>query len=280
MNRVLNNGIEIPEFGIGTYLINSEDAENSVREALKMGYRLVDTANLYKNERAVGRAIKASGVDRKEIFVSSKVWINEYNNEHIIDDMLERLGLDYIDLVFIHEPIGNYLKAYKTLEKAYKEGKIRAIGVSNFFTKPFLKLMEKVEITPQVAQVERHPLYVKEALEEDAAFRKYNLQIMSWFPLCRCNKKIMKSDTILNLSQKYNKTPCQIVLRWHIQKGYIPIPGSKNVDHIKENIDIFNFELTKEEIESIDNLDRNIRYERLTIFSRIVCRLMHPKYDK
>ena len=280
MNRVLNNGIEIPEFGIGTYLINSEDAENSVREALKMGYRLVDTANLYKNERAVGIAIKASGVDRKEIFVSSKVWINEYNNEHIIDDMLERLGLDYIDLVFIHEPIGNYLKAYKTLEKAYKEGKIRAIGVSNFFTKPFLKLMEKVEITPQVAQVERHPLYVKEALEEDAAFRKYNLQIMSWFPLCRCNKKIMKSDTILNLSQKYNKTPCQIVLRWHIQKGYIPIPGSKNIDHIKENIDIFNFELTKEEIESIDNLDRNIRYERLTIFSRIVCRLMHPKYDK
>ena len=280
MNRVLNNGIEIPEFGIGTYLINSKDAENAVREALKNGYRLVDTANLYKNERAVGRAIKASGVPREEIFVSSKVWINEYNNEHIIDDMLDRLGLDYIDLVFIHEPIGNYLKAYKTLEKAYKEGKIRAIGVSNFFTKNFLKLMEKVEITPQVAQVERHPLYVKEAMEEDEVLRKYNLQIMSWFPLCRCNRKVINSDIVLNLSKKYNKTPHQIVLRWHIQSGYIPIPGSKNVDHIKQNIDIFDFELTDEEVEEINKLDINRRYERLTIFSKIVCRMMHPKYDK
>lgn len=280
MKRVLNNGIEIPEFGIGTYRINSKDAENAVREALKMGYRLVDTANYYQNERAVGRGIKASGVDRKEIFVSSKVWVSEYNNEHIIDDMLDRLGLDYIDLVFIHEPIGNYLKAYKTLEKAYKEGKIRAIGVSNFFTKPFLKLMEKVEITPQVAQVERHPLYVKEADEEDAAFKKYNLQIMSWFPLCRYNKKIMNSEIIVNLTKKYNKTPCQIVLRWHIQRGYIPIPGSKNIEHIKENMDIFDFELTDEEVEEINKLDINKRCERLTIFSKVVCLIKHPKYDK
>ena len=166
MNFKLNNGIEIPSVGIGTFMLSPEDAENSVREALRMGYRLIDTANAYVNERACGRGIKSSGVAREDIFVSTKLWPSEYENENAVDETLERLGLEYIDLLFLHQPAGNWKAGYKQLEKAYKEGKIKSIGISNFEGKYIEELLNICEIEPQVIQVECHPYFTQDELRK------------------------------------------------------------------------------------------------------------------
>lgn len=259
---ILNNKVEIPQIGLGTFMIEPKDAEVSVREALKMGYRLIDTANAYVNERAVGREIKESGIERSEIFVSTKLWPSEYENENAIDETLERLGLDYIDLLFLHQPAGNYIAGYKMLEKAYKEGKIKAIGISNFEGKYIEEILTKFETKPQVIQVEAHPYYTQDELRK--TLDKYDIKLMSWYPIGHGDKKLIEENIFKELGEKYNKTPVQIILRWHIQMGFIVIPGSKNVEHIKDNLDILDFELTKDEMNEISKINKNVRYYNRT----------------
>lgn len=255
----LNNGLKIPYVGIGTYLLEPADAENSVREALKMGYRLIDTAHVYSNEKAVGRGIRASGVKREEIFVSTKLWICDYENPNAVNETLERLGLDYVDLLFLHQPGGNYLAGYKQLEKAYKEGKIKSIGVSNFEGKYIDDILANCEIVPQVVQDECHPYFVQEPLR--AVCDPKNIKLMSWFPLGgKGNGSIMNEEVTKELAKKYNKSPAQIILRWHTQMGFIIIPGSKNVDHIRDNFNIFDFELSKEDMDKMATLNKNHKY--------------------
>ena len=258
----LNNKITMPQVGLGTFMIEPHDAEMSVREALKLGYRLIDTANAYVNERAVGRGIKESGVDRSDIFVSTKLWPTEYENDKAIDETLERLGLDYIDLLFLHQPAGNYIAGYKMLEKAYKEGKIKAIGISNFEGKYIDEILKQFETKPQVIQVEAHPYYTQDELRK--TLDKYDIKLMSWYPIGHGDKKLLEEDIFKKLGNKYNKTSVQIILRWHIQMGFIVIPGSKNIEHIKENLDILDFELTKEEMNDISKINKNIRYYNRT----------------
>ncbi|MBP3801807.1 MAG: aldo/keto reductase [Clostridia bacterium] len=274
----LNNGVDMPVFGLGTYKIKPEDARNGVREAIRNGYRLIDTANAYGNERAVGRGIKESGVKREDIFISTKLWVNEYKNENAIDETLERLGVDYIDLLFIHQPVGDYLAGYKKLEKAYKEGKIRTIGISNFYGKALKKILDNAEIKPQVIQVERHPYYtgkdINDILEEN------NIQVMAWYPLGHGDKRLIYNSIFKEIGEKYGKTPVQVILRWHIQMGYVVIPGSKNVDHIKENLNIFDFELSKFDMDMISVLDREKKYSEINILAKIFFKLLRPKYEK
>lgn len=274
----LNNGIEMPNFGLGTYLIKPKDAEITVREGLKMGYRLIDTANAYVNERAVGRGIRESGIDRKEIFLSTKLWITEYENENAVDETLERLGLDYIDLLFIHQPGENYMAGYRQLEKAYKEGKIKAIGISNFEGKYIEELLEKCEIKPQVIQVEAHPYFTQDELRK--ILDKEDIKLMSWYPLGHGDSKLMNEEVLKNLAEKYNKTPAQIILRWHTQVGFIVIPGTKNVEHVKENFDIFDFKLTDDEMNEIASINKNERYYTRTDEMLKQFATWQPEYEK
>ena len=180
MNEItLNNNLKCPVIGIGTFMLSPAEAQNSVREALKMGYRLVDTANAYVNERAVGRGIKESGVARSEVYLSTKLWPSEYENPNAVDETLERLGVDYVDLLYIHQPAGNWLAGYRALEKAYKEGKAKAIGISNFEGKYIAELEQKWEIAPQFIQVEAHPYYTQTELRK--TLDKYGIRLMSWY---------------------------------------------------------------------------------------------------
>lgn len=270
---VLNNGIKIPNIGIGTYLIKPVDAERSVKQALQMGYRLIDTAHVYSNEKAVGRAIRDSGVKREEIFVSTKLWPCDFENENSINESLQRLGIDYIDLLFLHQPAGNYMAGYRLLEKAYKEGKIKSIGISNFEGKYIKEVLEKCEIEPQVIQVECHPYFAQEELRKVTDPK--NIKIMSWFPLGQGDANLINESVFTDLAKKYNKTNAQIILKWHIQMGFITIPGSKNVAHIKDNFDLFDFELTDEDMANIAKVNKQKRYfdkreELLDVFAKFV----------
>lgn len=259
---VLNNGINCPVIGIGTYMLSPAEAENSVREALKMGYSLVDTANAYVNERAVGRGMKESGVAREGIFLSTKLWPSEYENENAVDETLERLGVDYVDLLYIHQPAGNWLAGYRQLEKAYKEGKAKSIGISNFEGKYIEELETKWEIVPQFIQVEAHPYFTQQELRK--TLDKYGIKLMSWYPLGHGDKSLQNEPVFAKLAEKYGKTPAQVILRWHTQMGFAVIPGSKNVDHIKDNLDILDFALTDEEMAEIAKLDKGVRYYHRT----------------
>ncbi len=254
----LNNGVEMPVMGIGTFMLSPIDAENSVREALKAGYKLIDTANAYANERAVGRGIKTSGVNRKEIFVSTKLWPTEYENESAIDETLERLGLDYIDLLFLHQPAGNYLKGYKMIEKAYKEGKVKAIGISNFEGKYIEEILKNAKVLPQVMQTECHPYFPQTELRK--TLDKYNIRLMSWYPLGHGDKNLLNENVFKEIGSIYGKSSVQIILRWHTQMGFIVIPGAKSKEHIKDNINIFDFKLSDEEMTKIAKVDKNERY--------------------
>lgn len=258
-NLILNNNVVMPQVGIGTFLLEPNDAYNSVLNALKMNYRLIDTANAYMNERSVGRAIKDSKIDRKEIFVSTKLWPSEYENENAVDETLERLGLDYIDLLFIHQPTENWRSGYKQLVKAYQDGKIRSIGVSNFEGKYIDELLNEFDAIPQVIQVECHPFYPQDELRR--VTDKKNIKLMSWYPLGGkgMTKDLLENKIIVDLASKYHKTPAQIVLKWHIEMGFIVIPGSKNAEHIKDNINLFDFNLTKDDMNQIDSLNNGQR---------------------
>lgn len=258
----LNNGVNCPAVGIGTFMLSPAEAENSVREALKMGYRLVDTANAYVNERAVGRGMKESGVAREEIFLSTKLWPSEYENENAVDETLERLGVDYVDLLYIHQPAGNWLAGYRQLEKAYKEGKAKSIGISNFEGEYIEELQTRWEIIPQFIQVEAHPYFTQQELRR--TLDQYAIRLMSWYPLGHGDKSLINESVFAKIGQKYGKTPAQVILRWHTQMGFVVIPGSKNVDHIRDNLDILDFRLTEEEMTEIAKLDKGERYYHRT----------------
>ncbi len=254
----LNNGIQIPVFGIGTFMIEPDDAEKSVEFALKNGYRLIDTANAYMNERSVGRGIKKSGISREEIFVSTKLWPSVYEDDSAVDKTLERLGLDYIDLVFIHQPTSNWKAGYKQLERAYKEGKIKALGISNFEGEYIEELLQTCEIKPQVIQVEAHPYFTQDELRKITD--KEDIKIMSWYPLGHGDNSLINEPIFTELANKYNKSNVQIILRWHTQMGFIVIPGTKNEEHILQNADIFDFTLSNEEMSKIAEINKNKRY--------------------
>ena len=254
----LNNGLKCPVVGIGTFMLAPADAENSVREALKMGYRLIDTANAYVNERAVGRGMRDSGVPREEIFLSTKLWASEYENENAVDETLERLGMDYVDLLYIHQPAGNWLAGYRQLEKAFREGKAKSIGICNFEGRFMDELEKQWEIVPQFIQMEAHPYFPQGELRK--VLEKYDIRLMSWYPLGHGDKSLIQEPVFSELAAKYAKSNAQIILRWHTQMGFVVIPGSKNVDHIRDNMDIMDFTLTDEEMARIAELDKNVRY--------------------
>ena len=259
---VLNNGIKCPVIGIGTFMLAPKEAENSVREALKMGYRLVDTANAYVNERAVGRGMRESGVQREDVFLSTKLWPSEYENENAVQETLDRLGVDYVDLLYIHQPAGNWLAGYRQLEQAYKEGKAKAIGISNFEGKYIDELKDLWEIAPQFIQVEAHPYFTQQELRK--TLDQFGIRLMSWYPLGHGDRSMIEEPVFAKLGQKYGKTAAQVILRWHTQMGFAVIPGSKNVDHIKDNLDILDFALTDEEMAEIAKLDKGVRYYHRT----------------
>ena len=263
----LNNGKKMPVLGIGTYTLSNKEAENSVYWALRDGYRLIDTARIYGNESGVGkgiqRAIKEGIVKRKDIFVTTKMWTDDYDNgASAINGSLKRLGLDYIDLMILHHSQPeNDVKAYKAMEQAVSQGKLKCIGLSNYYTpKDFDRLVNATEITPVLLQNETHPYH--QSMEMKEHLKQYGTVMESWFPLGgRGNtQRLFNDKTITEIANAHNKTSAQVILRWHLQAGNIAIPGSSNADHIQENYEIFDFELTEDEMKQMRSLDKNERF--------------------
>ena len=258
----LNNGIKIPIAGIGVFMMSPAEAETAVETALKSGVRLIDTANGYMNESGTGRGIKKSGVEREEIFLVTKLWPTVYGKETAVDETLKRLGTDYIDLLFLHQPTDNWREGYRQIEKAYKEGKVKAIGLSNFPDELLKEAIDTMEIKPQVVQVEAHPYFPQTELKKVLA--QTGMGLMAWYPLGHGDKALIGELVFGELAAKYGKSNAQIILRWHVQSGNIVIPGSKNPVHIRDNFDIFDFELTGEDMEKIAGVDKNVRYYTAT----------------
>ena len=258
MNFTLSNQVQIPAVGIGTFMMTPAQAEQAVVDALACGYRMIDTAQAYMNERAVGCGIKRSGVAREDIFISTKIWASQYLTEGTVEKSLELLGTDYIDLMFIHQPAGDFMAGYRKLEKAYKEGKIKSIGISNFQGEKLKKLLDECEIKPHVIQMEAHPYYRDE--ETIAALAPCGCCVMAWYPLGHGDHALLEEPVVKELAEKYGKSTAQVILRWHTQVGNIVIPGSTNPEHIKANLDIFDFELTEEEMKQMAGLNKNVRY--------------------
>ncbi|MDR0662631.1 MAG: aldo/keto reductase [Spirochaetaceae bacterium] len=260
----LNNGIKMPILGIGTYRLTPEEDEESVYLALTDGYRLIDTANVYMNERAVGRGIQRSGVPREEIFVTTKLLPSDYENvDKAIDDTLARLNLEYIDLLLLHQSFGNYVEGYKGLEKAVADGKVRSIGVCNIYEERFDEIIKIATIPPAILQNETNPFVQQSEMREHV--RPYGTILMSWFPLGgrvdnfnNTQTRLFNNETIVEIAEAHGKTPAQVILRWHLQSGNIAIPGSRSADHILENISIFDFELSAAEMQKMSALDTGI----------------------
>ena len=263
----LNDGTKIPQFGLGVYMIpEGDETYNAVLEALKMGVRHIDTAHAYQNERSVGKAVEASGVLREEVWITSKLWPHEYGEgktAEAIDKMLARFGTDYIDLLLLHQQFGDYLGAWKDMEKAVKAGKVRSIGISNFESDRLEKICEAATIKPSVLQVECHPYYQQNELKK--RIEKYGTIIESWYPIGHGDKTLIGEGIFTRLAKKYNKTNVQIILRWHIQEGNIVFPKTTNPQHMKENFDIFDFSLTPDEIDEIRALDNGKRFFNMTL---------------
>lgn len=255
---MLSNGVQMPMVGCGTFLLTPDEAEASVLSALQSGYRLVDTANSYVNEKAVGRAMKRSGVAREEIFLETKLWPSFYEQDDVVEKTLERLDTEYIDLLLIHQPAGNYIAGYRKMEKAYQEGKVRAIGLSNFNMEQIREILSICEVRPTILQTEVHPYSQETALKE--YLKGEQMDIQAWYPLGHGDPALQQEPVFTKLAQKYGKTTAQIILRWHIQCGTVVIPGSKNPDHIRTNFDLFDFALTDGEMAEIAAVNRDKRY--------------------
>lgn len=254
---VLNNGIKMPYFGLGVF--QSEDTTISVLHALDCGYKHIDTASIYNNEKEVGNALKQHGVDREDVFVVSKVWNSDQGYDSTIKayyDSLKKLKMDYLDLYLVHWPVkGKFVETWKALEYLYEEDLVKAIGVSNFMEHHLDELLPNCSIIPMVNQMEFHPYLVQQDLVDFC--NEKGIQYEAWSPLMR--GKILDIDLFKHLAQKYNKSEVQIVLRWNLQKGVVTIPKSSNPVRIKTNSEIFDFELSQEDLEAIDALDRNSR---------------------
>ena len=263
----LNDGNKIPQFGLGVYQVPEGEATiNAVKTALEMGIRHIDTAHAYQNERSVGKAIKESGIPREEIWITTKLWPSEYGEgktSDAIDKMLKRLDTDYIDLLLLHQQFGDYIGAYKDMQKAVKDGRVKSIGLSNFESERLEEVLNMAEIPPSVLQVECHPYYQQNELKK--RIEKYGTVIESWYPIGHGDKGLINESLFTKLAQKYNKTNVQIILRWHIQEGTIVFPRSTNPVHIKENFEIFDFELTEDEMNEIRKLDSGKRFFNMTL---------------
>jgi len=263
----LNDGTKIPQFGLGVYQVPEGEATiNSVKTALEMGVRHIDTAHAYQNEISVGRAIKESGIPRGEVWITTKLWPSEYGEgktSDAIDKMLERLDTDYIDLLLLHQQFGDYIGAYKDMERAVKDGRVKSIGLSNFESHRLEEVLNIADIYPSVLQVECHPYYQQNELKKRV--EKYGTVIEAWYPIGHGDKGLINEPLFAKLAQKYNKTNVQIILRWHIQEGTIVFPRSTNPVHIKENFEIFDFELTQDEMNEIRKLDSGKRFFNMTL---------------
>ena len=262
----LNNGLTMPQFGLGTFCLpEGEVSKNAVAEALKKGYRHIDTAHAYGNERSVGRAVKESGIPREEIWITSKLWPNEYGEGKTlpaIDKMLRRLDVDYIDLVYLHQPVGDYAGAWKELEKAIGQGKVRAIGISNFDFNDamFSAIVDSMKVKPTTMQIECHPYAQRKHWQEK--LKANGIVLESWFPLGgRDSKGELLRDIVINrIARAHGKTAAQVIIRWHIQEGFSVIPGTDNPAYIEENIHVFDFKLNEEEMAALRALDSERRY--------------------
>lgn len=263
----LNDGNKIPQFGLGVYQVPEGEATiNSVKTALEMGVRHIDTAHAYQNERSVGKAVKESGIPRDEIWITTKLWPSEYGEgktSAAIDKMLKRLDTEYIDLLLLHQQFGDYIGAYKDMQKAVKDGRVKSIGLSNFESERLEEVLAMAEIPPSVLQVECHPYYQQNGLKK--RIEKYGTVIESWYPIGHGDKNLINEPLFTKLGQKYGKTNVQIILRWHIQEGTIVFPRSTNPVHIKENFEIFDFELTQDEMNEIRKLDSGKRFFNMTL---------------
>lgn len=267
----LNNGILMPQFGLGTFLQPSDAVcEQSCLTALKAGYRHIDTAHAYNDEEGVGRAVKESGIPREEIWITSKLWPTEYGEGKTlkaIDEMLERMQLDYIDLLYVHQPVGDFVGAWRDMEKAVAMGKVRALGISNFDASDevFEKIMTESRVKPAVLQIECHPYAQRLAMREKV--KPYGIHITCWFPLggAMSNGALLKDPAIMKIAEAHGKTPAQVILRWHMQEGFSAIPGASNPDYIKENIEIFDFELTDEEMAQMRGLNKEKRFFNMSL---------------
>ncbi len=255
----MNDSYEIPQLGIGAYLLpDGEECYNTVRTALDLGYRHIDTAEAYLNERTVGRAIRESGIEREEIFLTTKLWVQDYGYEQAlkaIDLMMQRLDIGYIDLLLLHRPVGDNIGAYKALEEVQRQGLVHSIGICNH-TRPQLEaLLDATDVVPAVNQMECHPL--QQQVELRPFLEKKGILLESWFPLAHGSKRIRFNETLLALAEKYGRTLQQIVLRWHMQEGFITFPKSTNPDHMKANMEVFDFALEEEDMDKIRALNAN-----------------------
>ena len=263
----LNNDAKIPQFGLGVFMVpDGEETEKACLDALKLGYRHIDTAHAYQNERSVGKAVAESGIPREEIWITSKLWPSEYGEEKssdAIDKMLKRLDTDYIDLLLLHQQVDNYMGAWRAMEKAVEDGKVRAIGLSNFESDRLEEVCTNAKIKPAVLQVECHPYYQQNQLKK--RIEPYGTVIEAWYPIGHGDSDLINEPLFTQLADKYGKTNVQIILRWHIQEGIVVFPKSTNPQHIKDNFDIFDFELTEEEMNKVRALDKNKRFYNATL---------------
>ena len=259
MNYVtLENGVKMPQLGYGVYQVTKEECERCVLDALKVGYRLFDTAQSYFNEEEVGNAIVKSGVSREEIFLTSKVWIDHYGYEECRKSVLEslrKLKTDYIDLMLLHQPFSDYYGAYRALEDLYDEGKIKAIGISNFYPDRMVDLASFTRIKPMINQIEIHPYHQQVFSKE--WHDKYGVQLEAWAPFVEGRKNMFELSELKEIGDKYGKTVAQVILRWHLQRGIVVIPKSTHLERMKENFNVFDFELAQEDMDVISKLDKN-----------------------
>lgn len=278
----LNDGYQIPKLGIGVNQVRSADVGPALARAFEVGYRSVDTANTYLNERAVGRAVRDSGLPREEIYLTTKVWStnSEYTKmSAAIGRTLERLDTDYLDLLLLHQQYGDYNGAWKAMEEAVAAGKVRSIGISNFNRRRLTDLISRATVLPAVAQVERHPYF--QQCEQKAFLEQFGTVVGSWFPLGRGDRELLAEPLFAELGRKYGKSPAQVILRWHAQSETIVIPGSTDPAHIRSNFELFDFALTAQEMDRIGEMDRNKRFHNLPEFvERIVFQSMRVDYDK
>lgn len=257
MNYVtLNNGVKMPQLGYGVYQVNPTGCERCVLDAINTGYRLIDTAQAYHNEEGVGAAVQKCGVPRNELFIVTKIWISNAGEQKAyasILESLEKLNTGYIDLLLIHQPFGDYYGTYRAMERAYREGKVRAIGVSNFYPDRFIDLQEHVEIKPAVNQVETHVF--NQQIEADKYLKKYGCQIMSWGPFAEGRNNFFSNPVLQEIGKAHDKSPAQTALRYLLQRGVVIIPKSTHKKRMEQNFNVFDFELTDAEMKQIETLD-------------------------
>ena len=252
----LSNGVEMPMEGFGVFQIPEESCEQAVKDAISSGYRLIDTASSYQNEKAVGRAIAACGVPREELFITTKAYIQQMGYENTMaafQESLDNLGLTYLDLYLIHMPFGDYYGSWRALEELYREGKIRAVGVCNFLPDRLLDLCYNAKILPQINQIERHPHYQRP--EELSLMREWKVQPEAWAPFAEGLNGMFTEPVLIEIADKYGKTPAQVILRWNVQQGVIVIPKSVHKERMEENLGIWDFSLDKDDMEKIASLD-------------------------